>query len=137
MLRYLVRRLLYAVPILVGVSLITFLLFYATSSPEQIARRNISAKNPSPAQIQAWLVQHGYDKPLPQQFKKHISELLLLRFGNSDATGEPIWDKIRSGVGPSSLVASMITWKGLNIFLVTSDGFLFLLEHFVEFARSK
>ncbi|MCL5103923.1 MAG: ABC transporter permease [Armatimonadetes bacterium] len=113
--RYLVRRLLYAVPILLGVSLLTFLLFYATSSPEQMARRNLSAKNPSPAQVQAWLVQHGYDKPLSQQFKKHMSELLLMRFGNSDATGEPIWDKLRAGVGPSTLVASMVFFGSLIV----------------------
>ncbi|MHB9035460.1 MAG: ABC transporter permease [Armatimonadota bacterium] len=115
MLRYLVRRLLYAVPILVGVSLITFLLFYATSSPEQMARRNLSAKNPSQAQISAWLVQHGYDKPLSQQFQKHMSELLLMRFGNSDATGEPIWDKLRAGVGPSAIVASMVFFGTLVV----------------------
>jgi len=108
MLRYIIRRLLYAVPILLGVTLVTFLLFYAASSPEQMARRNLSAKNPSKAQISAWLVQHGYDKPLSQQFTRHMSELLLLRFGKSDATGEPIWARLRTGVGPSSLVAALV-----------------------------
>jgi peptide/nickel transport system permease protein len=106
--RYIIRRLLYTVPILVGVSLVTFLLFYATSSPQQMARRNLSAKNPSSQQISAWLVQHGYDKPLSQQFTKHMSERLLLRFDKSDATGEPIWTKLRAGVGPSSLVAALV-----------------------------
>lgn len=115
MLRYLVRRLLYAVPILLGVTLVTFLLFYATASPEQMARRNLSAKNPSHEQISAWLVQHGYDKPKSEQLRKHVSELLLLRFGNSDATGQPIWDKIRAGVGPSSLVAAMVFFASLVV----------------------
>jgi peptide/nickel transport system permease protein len=108
MLRYVIRRVLYAVPILVGVSLLTFMLFYMTVTPEQMARRNLSAKNPSHAQIQEWLAQHGYDKPLSQQFRKHMSELFLFRFGNSDATGEPIWSRIRAGVGPSTMVASLI-----------------------------
>src|SRR5690242_11056341 len=108
MFRYVVRRVLYAIPILVGVSLLTFFLFYATASPQQIARRNISAKNPTPAQINDWLKSHGYDKPLPVQFQKHITELFLLRFGRSDATGENIWDRIRAGVGPSATIAALV-----------------------------
>ena len=44
MLRYVIRRVLYAFPILIGVSLLTFFLFYASASPRQIARNNISAK---------------------------------------------------------------------------------------------
>jgi peptide/nickel transport system permease protein len=113
MLRYIIRRVLYALPILVGVSLITFLLFYCTISPESMARRNLSAKNPTPEQIQGWLREHGYDKPRTEQFKKHMGELFLLRFGNSDATGQPIWDKIKAGVGPSLLVGSFIFFAAL------------------------
>ncbi len=108
MLRYVIRRILYAVPILIGVSLLTFLLFYCTVSPEGMARRNLSAKNPTPQQIQGWLHEHGYDKPRSEQFKKHMRELFLLRFGNSDASGEPIWDRLRVGIGPSFLVGSLI-----------------------------
>ena len=68
MLRYIVRRTLYAVPILLGVSLLTFALFYLTVSPEQMARQNLTAKEPTPEQIQAWLQMKGFDKPLPEQF---------------------------------------------------------------------
>src|SRR5947207_3204608 len=108
MLRYVIRRVLYAVPILFGVSLLTFVLFYMTVSPEQMARRNLSAKNPSSEQIQGWLHEHGYDKPLKEQFRKHMTELFLFRFGKSDATGEDIGKRIRAGAGPSALVASFI-----------------------------
>ena len=52
MLNYIIRRVLYAIPILIGVSLLTFMLFYLTTSPENLARRNISSKNPTQAQIQ-------------------------------------------------------------------------------------
>jgi len=113
MLRYVVRRILYAVPILLGVSLITFFLFYATATPEQMARRNLSAKNPTREQIQEWIQQHGYDKPLPEQFRKHMTELFLLRFGNSDTTSEPIWDRIRVGAGPSAALGALVFFAGL------------------------
>lgn len=113
MLRYILRRICYAVPILVGVSLITFILFYATATPEQMARRNLSARNPTKEQIQEWLAEHGYDKPLGTQFRKHMTELLLFRFGRSDATGDPIWDRIRAGVRPSAMIASLVLVSAL------------------------
>jgi peptide/nickel transport system permease protein len=126
MLRYVIRRVLYAVPILVGVSLVTFLLFYVAATPQQMARRNLSAKNPTPEQIQGWLKQHGYDKPLAEQFEKHVTELFMLRFGNSDATGEPIWGRIRAGVGPSTMVASLVFFTAL----ITSISVALILAYF-------
>jgi peptide/nickel transport system permease protein len=114
MLRYIIRRILYAVPILIGVSLLTFILFYASSSPEQIARRNLSAKNPTHEQIVQWQKQHGYDKPLPEQFVKHMKQLLLLQFGKSDSlSGEDIWTRIITGAPVSFMIASQIFLGGL------------------------
>jgi peptide/nickel transport system permease protein len=106
---YIVRRIAYAVPVLVGVSLLTFLLFYASASPDTIARRNLPAKNPTQKQIEAWKVQHGYDRPLPVQFRVYMTQLLLLRFGKSDSiSGEDIWSRIRQGAPPSLVIASSI-----------------------------
>lgn len=114
MIRYIIRRVLYAVPILFGVSLLTFILFYMTSSPDEIARRNLSAKSPTREQITQWQKQHGYDRPLPEQFAKHMSQLLLLKFGKSDNLGgEDIWTRIRAGAPVSFLIASQIFLGGL------------------------
>lgn len=126
MLHYVIRRLLYAVPILVGVCLVTFVLFYLTVRPEEMAKRNLSAKNPTKEQIHDWLAARGYDKPLPMQFRKHVTELFLLRFGDSDATGEPIWSRLRVGVWPSSLIAGMVFVSAL----ITSLGCALLLAYF-------
>ncbi|MCW3055904.1 MAG: ABC-type dipeptide/oligopeptide/nickel transport system, permease component [Chthonomonadales bacterium] len=109
MLRYVIRRVLYAIPILIGVSLLTFFLFHVSASPQQIARNNLSAKNPTEKQIDDWMAQHGYNKPLPEQFATHMQSLLLLRFGKSDASnGEDIWDRIRTGAPSSFMIASLI-----------------------------
>ncbi|HLJ56072.1 MAG TPA: ABC transporter permease subunit [Chthonomonadaceae bacterium] len=114
MLSYLVRRLLYSIPILIGVSLLTFVLFYRSSTPEQIARRNLSAKNPSHEQILQWEKQHGYDKPLPEQFAKHMRELMLLQFGKSDSLGgEDIWTRIKVAGPVSFQIASLVFFSGL------------------------
>jgi len=64
MLNYLLRRVLYAIPILIGVNLITFLLFFSVNSPDDMARIHLGEKRVSPEAIQAWKKTYGYDKPL-------------------------------------------------------------------------
>lgn len=120
MIRYLIRRVLYAIPTLIGVMLLTFVLFYAVSSPETIARQNVTTKNPTPKQIHQWLVDHGYDKPMLQQFEEHMTNLGLLRFGKSDHTKEPIWNRIKSGAIPSAEVASVVFVTELFVSLVVA-----------------
>ena len=44
MIAYLVRRLLYAIPILIGVNLITFVLFFVVNSPDDMARMQLGAE---------------------------------------------------------------------------------------------
>ena len=113
MLRYLVRRVAYAIPILLGVLLLTYVVFYRFATPEQMARRNLSAKNPSPKQIKTWITQHGYDKPPLVQLEKHVTELFLLRFGKSDTTNEDIWERIRKGGPISAQIAGLIFLGGV------------------------
>jgi peptide/nickel transport system permease protein len=99
--RYLARRILYMIPTLIGVSLLTFLLFFMIFSPETLARRNLSAKNPSPAQIATWVHEHGYDRPKAVLFKEHMESMLTFDFGRSDKTKDPIIDRIKAGALPS------------------------------------
>jgi peptide/nickel transport system permease protein len=64
MLAYLVRRLLYAIPILIGVNLITFALFFVVNSPDDMARMQLGVKRVTPEAIAKWKSERGYDKPL-------------------------------------------------------------------------
>ncbi len=64
MFAYIVRRVLYAVPILVGVNLLTFLLFFVVNTPEDMARMQLGAKRVTPEAIEKWKAERGYDKPL-------------------------------------------------------------------------
>jgi len=110
---YIIRRISYAVPILIGVSLFTFFLFYLTSTPEQMARRNLSAKNPSRSQIHQWIAEHGYDKPRGQQFATYMKSLFLFDFGKSDTTNEPIGDRLRAGIWPSLQIQLLVFTGGV------------------------
>jgi peptide/nickel transport system permease protein len=101
LIRYLARRVLYTIPTLIGVSLLTFFLFFVVFSPETLARRNLSAKNPSSQQIATWVHEHGYDKPKAVLFKEHMESLLTFDFGRSDKTKDPILDRIKAGALPS------------------------------------
>jgi peptide/nickel transport system permease protein len=64
MFAYIIKRLLYSIPILIGVNLITFMLFFMVNTPDDMARSQLGAKKVTPEMIEAWKVEKGYDKPL-------------------------------------------------------------------------
>jgi peptide/nickel transport system permease protein len=110
--RYIIRRILYGFPILIGVALLTFFLFFVTIKPETMARRQLG-KNPTQAQITAWLEQRGYDKPKIVQFGNHMSSLFRFDFGRSDVSNELIWDKIKQGAPVSFQLGLLLLLGGL------------------------
>ncbi len=114
---YILRRILYAVPILAGINIITFLLFFTVNSPDDMARAQLGGKRVTPQMIAAWKAEHGYDKPLFYNEKekgvRHLTETLffdesvkLFRFdfGKSDA-GRDIAHEIRERMWPSLAIA--------------------------------
>ena len=64
MLAYIIRRLFYAIPILIGVNLLTFLLFFVVNSPDDMAVSQLGQKYVTPAAVQAWKHKKGYNLPL-------------------------------------------------------------------------
>ncbi len=64
MFAYIIRRILYAIPILIGVNLLTFILFFMVNSPDDMARFQLGQKYVTPAAIAQWKYVNGYDKPL-------------------------------------------------------------------------
>jgi peptide/nickel transport system permease protein len=64
MLNYILRRLGYGVLILIGVNLITFVLFFTVNTPDDMARLNLGGKRITPEQIEKWKAERGYNKPM-------------------------------------------------------------------------
>ncbi|HET6789030.1 MAG TPA: ABC transporter permease, partial [Aquabacterium sp.] len=64
MLHYILRRLGYGVLILIGVNLITFMLFFTVNTTDDMARMNIGGKRVTPDQIEKWKAERGYNKPM-------------------------------------------------------------------------
>ena len=132
MIRYLIRRVLYGVLILLGVNLLTFLLFFAVNTPDDMARLNIGGKRVSAEAIAAWKVAHGYDKPLFYDETQSGSErftntifftrsvpLLTLDFGLSD-TGRDITHEIKTRMVPSLLLAAPTFLLGVIVMVAWS-----------------
>ncbi len=117
MFAYLVRRLLYALPILLGVNLLTFTLFFVVNSPDDMARMQIGVKRATPEAIARWQADRGYDQPRfvneaatglarytdPLYFDKSL-RMFSLEFGRAD-DGRDIGQEIRDRLGPSLALA--------------------------------
>ena len=117
MLAYIVRRLLYAGPILLGVNLFTFVLFFGVNSPDDIARMQLGAKYASGEAIERWKAERGYDKPMfynPSReglekltdtlFVDKSLRMFAFEFGQAN-DGHDIALEIRGRMAPSFAVA--------------------------------
>jgi peptide/nickel transport system permease protein len=124
---YILRRLLYAVPILVGVNLITFVLFFVVNSPDDMARMQLGAKRVTPEAVQSWKAERGYDLPLLYNeaavglgrvtktifFEKSV-KLFAFDFGTSDS-GRDIGYDIGQRMWPSLAIAVPVLAVGLAV----------------------
>ena len=142
MLYYIVRRILLAVPAVLGVCIVTFLLFNVFASPQAIARRQLG-KNPTEVQVKAWITAHGMDKPMffnlktgkdgrlhpfDSRFWNQMKELLLFQFPESDYLHENVGDLIKEKIGPSltitvpAFLLSIIVTLPLALFVAYYRG---------------
>ncbi len=103
MFNYLVRRLLYAVPILLGVILITFVLDNVMMSPNEKASRVLGPKAVGKTR-EEWIHNRGLDQPLAKQFVRHVASLATLNFGTTWVTRRDLREEFLRGAGPSLLI---------------------------------
>src|SRR4030042_6265965 len=98
---YIIRRLLYTIPIVFGVLLLTFILLTFGGGDISV---EIAGKNPTPETIQEIREEYGLNKPLflswDSQFINHFKTALTFNFGRA-RDREPVIDKIKRGAGPS------------------------------------
>jgi len=118
MLAYIIRRCLYAIPIIIGVNVIVFFLFFVWSSPDNMAQTILGEKNITQEDIDNWKRDHGYHLPLFINFKesglsvftqtiffqKSVG-LMYFNFGRSDRNNIDIKREIRRRIWPSLAIA--------------------------------
>jgi peptide/nickel transport system permease protein len=129
MLNYILRRLLYAIPILLGVNLLTFALFFMVNTPDDMARIHLGAKHVTEEAISRWKSEHGYDKPLffnaaasgvdkaaDTLFVEKSLKLFVFDFGAAD-DGRDIAREIGQRMWPSLAIALPTFIVGLLSYL--------------------
>jgi peptide/nickel transport system permease protein len=99
---YVVRRLLYAVPILLGITLITFLLFHVVGGDPAVVKAGKHGSEERLAEIRREL---GTDRPLVEQYGDFLRQTVTLDFGRSWTTRRPVSAMILEGLGPSLSLA--------------------------------
>ena len=84
---YLTRRLLYGIPLVLGVTFISFLLM-VYFGPDKTYE--LIGKNPTAEQIIEVRHALGYDRPFLLRYGDYLKELITLDLGISDSTGQPV-----------------------------------------------
>ena len=145
MIKYIFKRFLYAIPILIGVNLLTFTLFFVVNSPEDVARLHLGNKRVTQEQIQTWNEERGYNRPLfynsSESGLKSVQEtifyeksfkLFIFEFGLSDS-GRDIKNDIKQRMWPSLAIALPTLLVGLLINITFALFFAFFRATYIDF----
>jgi len=116
MISYIIRRLLWAVVLLLVVSFITFLMFVVLPSADPALLR--AGRNPSPEVVKAIRENLGLDKPWYVQYGIYIRDLVLhFDFGysyqNNIAVKETIFDRLPATI--SLAIGGAVVWLLIGI----------------------
>tara|TARA_B100001093_G_scaffold297959_1_gene284119 strand:- start:65 stop:1042 length:978 start_codon:yes stop_codon:yes gene_type:complete len=145
MIKYIIKRFIYAIPILIGVNLLTFTLFFVVNSPEEVARLHLGNKRVTQEQIVQWNEVRGYNNPLFYNssenginvfketiFYKKSLKLFLFDFGISDS-GRDIKYDIKQRMLPSLAIALPSLLVGLFINITFALFFVFFRSTRVDY----
>jgi len=129
MINYILRRILYALPILIGVNIITFVLFFVVNTPDDMARMHLGMKRVSQEAIIKWKDDHGYNKPILVNreasgikkitntiFFENSVKLFVFDFGRSDS-GRDIGYDISQRMWPSLAITVPSLLVGLLAYI--------------------
>jgi len=145
MISYLVRRILYAIPILIGVNLLTFLLFFVVNSPDDMARMQLGQKRVSNEAVLKWKQERGYDKPhffdaaatgtgklTNTIFYEKSVPLFWFDFGHAE-DGRAIAHEVRSRMLPSLAIALPVFIVGMLSYITFSLLMAFFRATYIDF----
>lgn len=105
--RYILRRILQSIPVLFGISLITFLIVNTAPGDPALLYMDRST-NPTAEDIQRVREELGLDKPLPIRYVEWVGRALVGDFGTSFKDKRPVVDRISETL-PYSIKLSVIS----------------------------
>ena len=144
MIAYILRRIAYAIPILIGVNVITFLLFFVVNTPDDMARMQLGEKRVTEEAIQKWKQERGYDKPVLWNreagalagltdtiFFEHSARLFVFDFGRSDS-GRDISYDISQRMWPSLVITLPSLLLGLLAYISFGLALAFFRATYID-----
>ena len=141
---YIIRRMLYAIPILIGVNLITFTLFFVVNTPDDMARMHLGIKRVTPEAILKWKQERGYDKALIYNsaekgadrftntiFFEKSTAMFVFDFGRAD-DGRDIAHEIKTRMLPSLAIALPVFILGLVSYITFALIMVFFRATYID-----
>ena len=125
MTRYILRRMVQAIPVLLGITLFTFLMSHLVpGDPVVIYAMGKPLSEEREAQIRE---QYGLDRPLWEQYRDYMADLLRGDLGQGLHDQRPVWDTIEEAIWPTL----QLTVAGLTVALTlgVTLGILAALFH--------
>jgi peptide/nickel transport system permease protein len=132
---FLIRRLLYALLVLAGVNLLSFTLFFAVNSPDNMARAQLGGKRVSQEAVDRWKAERGFDRPLffnakapgaaqltDTVFWSNSAQLLRFEFGRTNE-GRNISQEFAERLPVSAAVALPVFFLTLGVSILAALGF--------------
>jgi len=109
---YILRRIIYVIPIVLSVALVCFLLVHVTPGDPLVAVLPPDASAELAAQMRA---AYGFDRPLPVQFGIWVWNALHGNLGTSIATGRPVLAEVLQAVRNTFLLAVTASVIGFTL----------------------
>jgi peptide/nickel transport system permease protein len=145
MIAYILRRTLYAIPILIGVNLLTFALFFVVNTPDDMARLQLGVRRVTPEAVEKWKAERGYDKPMLYNgkaegpgrltdtiFYEKSVRLFAFDFGNAD-DGRSIRHEISTRMWPSLALQLPVLLVGLAVNITFALMLAFFRATYLDF----
>lgn len=145
MIRFLLRKIAYGLLVLVGINLLTFVLFFQVNTPDDMARMQLGGKRVTAEAIDKWKAERGYDRPLyfnAQEtgaaqltntvFMDSSLRMFAFDFGRADS-GRDIGSEIQRRAWPSLALAAPTFIVGLGISITLALGLAFFRGSYLDF----
>ncbi|MCP4274041.1 MAG: ABC transporter permease [Gammaproteobacteria bacterium] len=127
------RRVVYFLPVILLVNLLTFFLFFVLNPPDMMAKKILGDKNVTPEAIEKWKRDHSYHLPRVYNseeegfakitqtiFAQKSARLLKFDFGKSDRNNLDIGKEIRQRMVPSLTITVPMLFLSLIVCVSTS-----------------
>ena len=111
MLSYILRRLLYTIPIALGVTIFVFALIHLSGDPINA----VVAPDATAETVEKLRKDYGFDKPLPLQYLLWLSKAVQGDFGQSIVNSRPVLGTLLQAVPNTLMLATCATFIGFAL----------------------